>query len=235
MDKADLEAKKNNLFDLLENVLKRKVSGRRLTVQCLIGHINEHSAMFGKEHWSIEHHGSDTSSLFYAAGTKEMALDGFREQIRSAASDVIYFVTKHSQPRENGTPVEKEIKIHVNKENGNFVARYKEIGNISLTRTPAENETDSFLLVAEELLDHLATLKQVKEVSLKAKNQNLGTLTVFKTPNNKYIGYLSNSEYKTEEADAYKSVDDLINKGVIPFVEKSGNHTAADITVENSK
>jgi hypothetical protein len=232
MDKAELEAKKNNLFHLLEYIIKR--GENRFTIQCLVGHIKEHSAIFGAEHWSIEHHGSDNTSLLTAGPTKQQAYDSFRKLVKENKADVIYFVTKMKNKNQNaGNEKDKEIKIHVTKEKNTnkFTAKYNDFGNFTVELdTGAEEGVDSFLVVAESFLNQIQAFDLVKEMSVKSKNSKIGTLNVIKTDAG-YSGYVSNSPYKP--SGSYKTVEEFINKDVKPGMSKLNENS--EITVEDDK
>ncbi len=231
MDKAELEAKKNNLFHLLEYIIKR--GNNKYTVQCLVGNIKEFSNIFGDEHWSIEHHGSDNTSILYAAPTKQMAYDGFRELIRNNKAEVIYFVTKVTrQGATTNITAEKEIKIHVDKvkDSTKYIARHKEFGNFTVEVDESVTGQDSFIKAAEAFHQKVSAFEYIAEKSVKSKNSKIGTLTVIRE-NGLYSGYLSNSDYVP--AKAYKTIDDLIKNDVIPGVSKLNDN--AEITVEDEK
>lgn len=232
MDRAELEAKKNNIFNLLEFTIRNpsRSTKRDYIVETLIGNIKEQSSLYGPEHWSIEHHGTDESSIFYASAEKESTLQGFRKVLKNSKFDHIYIKvpTKKKTLGKDNTVVteanESRIKVHVNTEDKDgkkfFKAQYQDLGNLSFVIEKDENKEDILLDLVDMVMDKVETMVFTEEVTLKTKS-GVSTSDNFKVKSfkeeNGYQAYIQGQDY-VPSGKFYKKVDDLIEKEIKPWI-----------------
>lgn len=203
MEIAELEAKKQNLFNLLEyNICRGKDSNKKkYSIQCLLGNIKEYTKMFGSEHWTIEHHGDDLSSIFFSAPTEQLVKDGFRELIRTSDFKAIYYVIDFFKM--DGMKKNDEVKLFITNNKGKFTITCPDAGGIQMVET-SDGCADFSINLVDKFLEHVKDLKLVKVVSLIQDSEELAKGAVYQK-GRKFYGHVTDSgegisqEYNTEK------------------------------------
>ena len=233
MDIAELEAKKNNIYHLLEFIIKR--NDKRFTIQSLVGNIHEHSNLFGPEHWTIEHHGDDDTSIFHSGLTKQITYDGFRDLVKKNKFNTIYYVIDAALKDVNGKDLNSEpIKVHVMKKDDEYTAMCKNIGGFNVKQTNID-EADFSLKMVENFLDELSKIRKVKTLTYSYNSSEIAKVNVFKmNDNTSYQGFIKESAYVPSKS--YSTIEELLEKDVVPEILKTnGLQNDKDLKMEEAK
>lgn len=242
MDRAELEAKKNNIFNLLEFTIRNpsRRAKRDYIVETLIGNIKEHSSLYGPEHWSIEHHGTDDSSIFYASAEKDATLQGFRKVLKNSKFDHIYIkvpTKKKTLGKDNAVIPEvneSRVKVHVSTEEKDgkkyLKAQYQDLGNLSFVVEKNEEKEDILLDVVDMVMDEVENMVFAEEVTLKTKSGSSGNdnfkVKTFKEEKG-YRAYIQGQDY-VPSSKQYKKIDDLLEKEIKPWIHSKYPEIAVD-------